>query len=373
MKTMPASSLLATAILSAVTAAAEETSRPVTLGLFSSLTVTHNFNDPPGHDNALRVYDTREGELSLDAVEAVIQRKVATAGDVGFRLDLVAGSAIPHVTAASGLFRDPDTGEAEDFDLLQAFVTTIVPIGRGVRFEVGKFVALIGYEGVEGVDGWNDTISRSLLFYAEPTTHTGLRASTQLGDSVSAVAYLVNGCDVARDTNGSPSLGIQLGVARPGSPFSLTVNYLGGPEKADNESDLRHTVDVIGKAVLSPKLLLGVELLAAREEGSAADGDEASWSGAALYLRTDPTPRVALTLRAEMLDDPDANRTGTAQRLFEATVAAQLQVAEGLFVRGEVRLDHSDAGVFPAAAGLSDHQPTLALNLVWTDSDVFNP
>lgn len=373
MKIVPASSLLAAAILSAVMAAAEEASRPVTLGLFTSLTLTHNFNDPPDHDNALRVYDTREGELSLDVVEAVIQRKVATAGGVGFRLDLLAGSAIPHVTAANGLFRDPDTGEAEDIDLLQGFVSTIAPVGRGVRFDLGKFTALIGYEGVEGVDGWNDTISRSLLFYAEPTTHTGLRASTQLGDSVSAVAYLVNGCDVARDTNGSPSLGIQLGVARPGSPFSLTVNYLGGPEKPDNESDLRHTVDLIGKLVLAPGLSLGVELLTAAEEGSAPEGGEARWRGAALYLRTDPTTRFALTLRAETIDDPDGNRTGVGQRLFEATLAAQLNVGEGLFVRGEVRLDRSDADVFAGDGGARDRQPTLALNLVWTDSDLVNP
>jgi len=109
----------------------------------------------------------------------------------------------------------------------------------------------------------------------------------------------------------------------------LTVNYLGGPEKTDNDSDLRHTVDLIGRVALSPKVALGVELLGASEEGSAADGGSATWTGAAVYLRTDPTPRFALTLRAEMLDDQDGNRTGTTQRLWEATLAAQLKVADG--------------------------------------------
>lgn len=368
-----AASLLVTALMSAAAGAAEDPPPPVTLGLFTSLTLSHNFNDPADHANSLRVYDTREGELSLDVFAAVIQRKVATAGDAGFRLDLVAGSGLPHVTAASGLFRDPDTGKAEDFDVLQGYVSYVAPVGRGVRLDIGKQCALIGYESVEGVDGWNDTISRSFLFYAEPTTHTGLRASTQLSDSLSGALYLVSGWDVVRDSNDSASLGVQLGVAKPGSPFSLTINYLGGPEKAGDVSDARHTVDIVGKVVLSPRVTLGVELLGAREEGSAADGRSAAWNGAALYLRTDPTSHLALALRVETLDDRDGNRTGAAQRLTEATLAAQLKVAEGLFVRAEVRVDRSDAAVFRSKASVKDRQPTLALNLVWSDPDAARP
>jgi len=41
---------------------------------------------------------------------------------------------------------------------------------------------------------------------------------------------------VVEDSNDSSSLGFQLAVAEPDSPFSLTVNYLGGPEKTDNDS-----------------------------------------------------------------------------------------------------------------------------------------
>lgn len=363
-------SALVLTLLAAAAAAAQDAPPPVTLGLFSSFTFTHNFNDPPDDHNTLRVYDTREGELSLDVVEAVIQRKVAAPGDAGFRLDAIAGSAIPQVTAAGGLFRDPDTGEAEDFDLLQAYVSYVAPVGRGLRLDIGKHCTVIGYEVAEGVDGWNDAISHSFLFLAEPTSHTGVRASTQLSDAVSGAFFLVTGWDVVEDNNDSASLGFQLGVATPGSPFSFTINYLGGPEKPDNDSDLRHTINVLGKVVFSPKVTLGVELLGGNEEGSAADGRDATWTGVAVYLRTDPTPSFALTLRAETLDDSDGNRTGTAQRLSEATLATQLKVAAGLFVRGEVRFDHSDTAVFNGRDGLESSQPTVALNLVWTDSDV---
>ena len=364
--------LLAAAFLAAATVAAQEPS-PLTLGLFSSFSVSHNLNDPSDDRNTLRVYDTREGEVSFDVVEAVIRRTAASPGDVGFRFDLIAGSALPHVTAARGLFRDPSTGEAEDFDLLQAHVSYVAPVGRGLRFDLGKQTALIGYEGVEGVDGWNDTISRSFLLYAGPTTHTGLRVSTSLSDAVSGVLYVVSGWDVVEDNNDSPSLGLQLGVARPGSPFTVSFNYLGGAEKSGDDSDLRHALDVVSKLSLSSRTTLGVELFAGHEEGSAADGGSARWTGAALYLRTDPTPRVALTLRVETLDDPDGNRTGSAQRLAEGTFAAQYEVAEGLFLRAEARYDHSDTEVFAGNDDLERGQPTVALNVVWSDSDLLDP
>jgi len=359
-------------LLAAATVAAQDAppAQPVTLGVLTSFTLTHNFNDPLDHANGLRAYDTREDELSLDVVEAVIQRKVATAGDVGFRFDLTAGSAIPHVAAASGLFRDPSSGKAEDIDILQGYGSYVADLGRGLRLDIGKFTALIGYESVEGVDGWNDTVSRSLLFLAAPTTHTGVRASTQLSDAVSGVLYVVTGCDMVEDVNGSPSAGLQLGIARPGSPFSMVINYLGGPEKTDNSSDLRHQVDLVGKVALSRKLTLGVELLSGGEEGSAADGGSASWSGAALYLRSDPGPRLVLALRAESFNDRDGNRTGAVQRLVEATLALHCTMAEGLYLRAEARYDHSDEDVFLGGDGYRGSQPTLALNVIWSDANV---
>jgi hypothetical protein len=362
--------LAATLIGIAAVAAADEAKQPVTLGLFTSMTITHNFNDPPDSSNSLRAYDTREGELSLDVVAAVLQRRVAAAGDVGFRFDLIVGSALPHVTAASGLFRDPETGQAEDVDLLQGFVSYVAPVGRGLRFDLGKFTAMIGYESIEGVDGWNDAVSRSLLFYTTPQTHTGLRATLPFSDAVTGAAYVVTGCDVVQDNNDSASFGLQLGLARPDSPFSLTFNYVGGPEQAGDDSSLRHQADIIGKLVFSPKVTLGVEVLAGREEGSTADGGTASWNGVAAYLRTDPTPSLALTLRLETLDDQDGNRTGAAQRVDEATLVAQFKLAEGLFLRTEARVDRSDEEFFLKDDGTTRTQPTLAINVVWTDADV---
>jgi hypothetical protein len=363
--------LLAAPLLAAAPASAEDAAKqPVTLALFASMTYTENFNHPPDGTNQLRAYDTRAGELSLDVVEAVVQRKVAAAGDVGFRFDAIAGEALPPVTAASGLFRDPVTGEAENFDLLQAYVSYLAPVGRGLRLDLGKFTGLLTYEVIEGPDGWNDAVSHSFIFYSTPQTHTGLRATLPFSDTVTGVLYLANGSDVVQDNNHAATAGLQLGVAAPGSPLSLTVNYLAGPEQPDDNTDLRQQANVVAKWAVSPKLTLGADLLAGREERSAAGLAAATWNGAAIYLRTDLTPTFALTLRAETFDDRDGNRTGTAQRLREATLVAQLELAKGLYLRAEGRYDRSNVNVFTSDGGPTDHQPTLAFNVVWTDPDV---
>jgi hypothetical protein len=105
----------------------------------------------------------------LDVAEAVVQRAVSKKGDWGFRVDLEAGQSIPEVEAAYGLFRDMRSGIAHHFEVQQAFGSYIAPLGKGLRFDFGKYVSHMGYEVIEGYDGWNDNATRSFLFkYAVP-------------------------------------------------------------------------------------------------------------------------------------------------------------------------------------------------------------
>ena len=91
--------------------------------------------------------------------------------DAGFRVDLATGNSIPQISKTQDQ-------TASQFDLQQAFASYIVPFGSGLRFDVGKYVTHMGYEVIEGYDGYNDNYSRSILFgYAIPFTHTGVKAS----------------------------------------------------------------------------------------------------------------------------------------------------------------------------------------------------
>lgn len=334
---------------------------------FVSTSWSYSFNRPASGTNRYRVFDFDDDSLKVDVAELVLQKAVSKAGDVGFRVDAVAGGSIPRVSAASGLFRDPATGAAEDFDLQQAFVSWVAPVGRGLRLDIGKMVTTAGYEVVEGYDGYDDNATRSFLFgYAQPTTHTGLRATYAFSDMVSANVMLVNGWDDVKDRNSGKTVGAGLTLS-PTPKLSLTANYLCGPERTDDDADARSLLDFV--AVLKPgdALTLGLNVDRGTEEGLTAGGGSATWWGVAGYLRVGLTSSFAVTLRAEYFDDADGVRTGTAQELKELTLTPELKLGGGLLARADLRVDFSDASVFedPDGASTKKEQATILLNVAY--------
>jgi len=112
---------------------------------FVTASYSYNANRPESGTNQFRVFDFDDNTFKVDGAELVLQKAVSKPGETGFRVDAVAGGSIPRVSAAAGLFRD-STGKAQDFDLQQAFVSWIAPVGSGLRFDVGKYVTHLGYE-----------------------------------------------------------------------------------------------------------------------------------------------------------------------------------------------------------------------------------
>src|SRR5262245_30128210 len=98
--------------------------KQINFNAFASASWTWNFNNPASKTNQLRAFDYDHNSFRIDVAEVVLQKAVAQRGDLGFRLDVTYG-AISRITAARGLFRDANTGVAQDIDLQQAFVSYI--------------------------------------------------------------------------------------------------------------------------------------------------------------------------------------------------------------------------------------------------------
>ncbi len=146
--------------------------RGISTNGYLSLSYTYNLNDPSPRINQFRVFDFNDDDPQLDVAELVIQRAISEPKQFGFRFDLMAGSGVPEVTAAYGLFRNMHTGVAHHLDIPQLFISYIAPVGKGLRFDLGKFASLMGYEVIGGYDGYNDNFSRSFSFgYGIPFTH----------------------------------------------------------------------------------------------------------------------------------------------------------------------------------------------------------
>src|SRR4051812_33344433 len=367
----------------------------ITINAFASASYTWNFNNPASNTNQLRAFDYDHNSFRIDAAEIVVQKAVANRGDFGFRIDIAMG-AVAKVAAARGLFRDPATGVAGDFDLQQAFSSYIVPLGKGLRIDAGKFVTPVGAEFIDGYDGYNDNFSRSLLFtWAIPFTHTGLRMSYAFNDKIAATVMLVNGWDNVIDNNSAKSFGVSLALT-PVGPLAIYLNYIGGPERDHQDTDFRHLVDVgivfkptprwsftlnadygmDTNAVVPPPSVptsmdpnpMGATPSGAADAGAIAGAaaTNAQWAGVAAYIRCQASKRFALVLRGEAFWDFDGYRTGTAQRILEATLTPELRVTDSFLVRADLRIDSSDQAVFQRADELLRHyQPTIGLNALY--------
>jgi hypothetical protein len=348
----------------------------ITLNGFASASYTWNVNQPPDNKNLFRAFDDDHNSFRLDGVQLLVQRAAVNRGDIGFKLDLTAG-AIARVSAARGLFRDVDTAKPIDFDVKQAYVSWIIPLGKGLRLDVGKFVTPVGYELIDGYEGINDTFSRSWLFTYGPYTHTGLKLSYAFNDKLSATVMLVNGWDNVVDNNRAKSFGVSFAYT-PLPMLAIAATYLGGPERDGEDGDFRHLADLVvqirphWRIAVVANVDFGYEHNGVIVSQPMIPGDapvvraDAKWVMAALYARVGLHKRVYLNVRGELFYDFDGNRTGTAQRLLSLTLTPELRATESLVFRAEGRIDQSDQFVFPISEDVKrKYQPTVGVNALY--------
>ncbi len=312
-------------------------------------------NSTSGSENDLRLYDHKANSFILDLAEIIFSREPA-AGQIGYKVKVSAGETAKIIHAA-GLGTQPTgTANPESFDITEAYISYTAPVGRGLRFDIGKMGTFVGAEVIEAID--NPNYSRSFLFnYAEPTTHTGVKATYAFTDTVNASFHVLNGWDNAEDNNTGKCLGVSVNYA-PADIFSGYVNYMSGPEQTNNNRDMRTLLDLVAtiKPVKPLSIILNYDN--GMEENAVATGN-AKWSGVSGIVKYDFNDTYSLAVRGESFDDADGFRTGTQQKLTEVTVTPEIRLAGGLIVRPEYRHDTSDKQSFDN--GTKKSQDTVAL------------
>jgi hypothetical protein len=314
---------------------------------------TYNFKNPDPRENDLRVFDHKANSIGLDLAQLVFT-KDAPAGGVGYKLKLSAGETAKWIHSR-GL------GKADDeFDLTEAYISYLAPVGKGLKLDFGKFATFTGAEVIEARD--NANYSRSLLFnYAIPFTHTGFRAGYTFSDAVNATAYLVNGWDNTDDNNKGKTVGLSVGYA-PMEQLSMFFNLLYGPER-DDSSDNRFLFDWVGTVKPMKNLTFILNADYATDKNGAGTTN-AKWYGVAGIAKYDFDDKYSLSGRIEYFNDKDGVRTGTEQKLYEVTLTPEIRLAPGLLIRPEYRHDWSDKEVFKGGSRKS--QDTLALAVMYT-------
>ncbi|MEO6527990.1 MAG: porin [Gemmatimonadaceae bacterium] len=339
--------------------------RDIQANAFLSFGIQTNLNQPDDRSVGLRYFDNVANSFSLDVAEIVLQKAVKKPGDAGFRVDFTAGSTIPGKAQSAGL------RIGESADLQQAFFTYLAPVGSGLKFDIGKFVTHLGYELIEGYDGYNDNYSRSLLFnYAIPLTHTGVKVGYTVNSMVSVTGMVVNGWDNALDNNSGKSIGAQIALT-PAPPVAIYLNYMGGPELTDTNKYLRHIGDFIATYKVSDAAMLGINADYGMEENASLvkPGDDAKWYGVAGYGRFGPATGLSVGLRAETFKDDGGSRLGSDVPVSakEFTITPVFKFANNFAVRAEFRYDSVNEAIFTDDKGKpKKSQATLGLNAVWS-------
>lgn len=310
-----------------------------------------------------RVFDTDRNAFLLHqaAVTVAKQPKEGFGGLVNVTMGKDADVIAPF---------DANPGATQKFDLTQAFAQYA---GGPLTVIAGKFVTSAGAEVINSPTNVN--YSRSILFgYAIPFTHTGLRTTYALSESLSLIAGLNNGWDNLRETNGQKTL--ELGVSgNPVKPLTFAVmnhhgtERVGGLTLAGPEGS-RNLIDVVATYAMTDRLSFTLNYDNGSQKNAAtvapSGSDTAKWTGLAGYVTYQLSDTWRAAVRAETFNDKDGYRTGVAQKWREATLTLAYLPAKSIELRGEVRADRSDKESFVMTDGMAGKsQNSVALQMLY--------
>lgn len=312
-----------------------------------------------------RAFDVHHNSFSLNLTEIEIE-KVPERGGVGFKVDLAAGDTQDIIVDT---IQSVSPTGVSDFDRVfqHASISYVAPIGTGLRFDVGKFVTHIGGETIESIK--NRNFSHSFFYsYAIPFQDSGVRLNYAFTPKVYAEAYVLNAWNVTSDNNGGKTIGASIGLT-PSPRLSVYANYLGGPERNENDDDWRHLADVQVIYLPTTALQLMVNIDAATEKNALASGQNATWGGVTMYIRPSIRGRFFPTARIEYYNDSDGFSTGLAQTLWGYTLTGDFRLGSGfskVLLRPEIRYDKSDAAFFSRRSRFrsDEQQVTVGIGLV---------
>jgi len=255
-----------------------------------------------------------------------------------------------------------ENGTDGTFNVRQAYVQYAT---GGLTVIGGKFTTLAGDEYSNPTS--NTNFSRSLLFFAEPLTHTGMRATWAATSTLNLVAGVNNGWNTTSTSYGSKTA--ELGVAFTPTK-QLALNLQGYFGKVPGYDAQRSFLDFVGTCALTEALSFALNYDWGKQQQKS--GPDLDWDGLAAYVNYAFDDQWRISVRAEYLNDKDGFNTGTAQKLREVTITFGFAPVKSFELRIEGRHDKSDQATFVktqtpsgTAASFDDTQSEFAVQAIY--------
>lgn len=329
-----------------------------------------------GAMNRTRAFDEESNSFNLNAFHLQVAKPMSD--------DNYAFTAKLHTGRDARVIHSAGTGGANDFDLQEAYLTVAVPSLKKLTFTGGKFVTFDGVEVIESPV--NPNFSEGLFFtYAEPFTHTGVKANYVFTDKVNASVGVVNGWDTTADSNDGKTIIWQIATT-PAKMLTWTFEGTYGPEAltGSNKSE-RTSLDTVANIMPTDKLSLWFQANWGQDTNvtplapTTAGNSTVHWGGVGVWAQYAFNSWYTEALRFEVFADQNgAARLGTAlainpgpavnQTMKEITWTHKFQVAKNMFTRLEYRHDWSNVGFFlgHAPGSTGTNQNTISADYVLT-------
>jgi hypothetical protein len=295
---------------------------------------TNNFTSFTNSQNSFEI-----GMASLRA------DATAMAGKVGATVDLGFGRRAEEFSYNDG---NDNVGTGADKNgflslaaIKQAYVT-YAPSSK-IKFTAGKFATHVGYELLDAP--LNRNYSMSYMFTNGPFFHTGLKADITAG-TVGFMVGITNYTDQTTATTTVKNLIAQFSGGTKNGKLKFYLNYSGfsGSDEGANPSGLKslNQVDLVVLGTVSSKFNIGYN--GTIQSRKPVAGSSGSWFGNALYLNFDPTDKVGITLRSELISDNKTIYFGT-KSIFANTLSVDCKVGP-LTIIPELRFESAQSNIF---------------------------
>ena len=293
-------------------------------------------------------FDNKHDTFQLD--QAALTLAYQPKEGFGALVNVAAGEDMKILNAAEG--SNPNT-----FDIVQGFVQYAT---GPLTVIAGKYVTLAGAEVIAPTG--NTNFSRSLLFFAEPLTHTGIRTTYAASDTLSLIVGVNNGWNYSSLSSSGSKTG-ELGVAwTPSKAFALAAQaYVGKDAVYDAQKTL---IDAVATYNATDALTFILSYDWGKQQQHTAGDPDLNWNGLAGYGNYAINDQWRVSLRLEYLDDKDGfvTATGISQKLKEGTVTFGYDPVKSFELRIEARYDKSDKSPFLRSFSYTKSPNTFADN-----------
>lgn len=338
---------------------------------FFQTSYTWSSNHPGDHVISGRVFDIDNNKFVFNDFNLTLERPEPENG-WGIGGKLVGDFGRTAELLGEATYWSDNLSSGPSAQLREAYLTTTIPVGKGIGVQGGLFVTTLGTEIIPNPGAYNDNISRSFLFgYAIPFRHLGMLFSYPIHDMVSISFGPVTGWDDPHETNNQPSF-LSAVTVTPAKNFSFISSFIYGPEQVNQNGNMRLAWANVASWTPMDPMTVTAEYTYGHEQKVTASARDASWQGFAGYVSYNWTDRFNTAVRAEFFKDADGSRFGGAAdgqqnvNLGEFTMTVAYKFTQMLLGRLELRQDLADAPMFTKGGGADTNQTTLAWEAIYT-------